>query len=207
MKRGYNIKRKTSSTPTTAVRFNRLSSSELKTLIHSYQQGDPLSAELLCQNFAPLVKRLAHRQYVYNSYGEDAENMLWLWLLEFFTTYEGDNFRMLPGLARRHLICKLMRTAEQNSRRWKTEQTTDLSDTSQMDMVEENDLLQQTMLNLALKQELDYLPKKQYHIIRRFYMEQEPQKEIACSMHCTPRAVRLQQKAALKSIRKNLIRS
>ena len=130
--------------------------------------------------------------------------MLWLWLLEFITTYEGDNFRMLPGLIRRHLIFKLIRCAEQNNRRWSTEQTTDLEDMLHIQLADEKDDLQREMLAYALKQLLEYLPKKQYHIIRRFYLEQESQKSIADSLNCPPRAVRLQISAALKSIRENL---
>ena len=177
----------------------------MKTLVANYQQGDTLAAERICQTFTSLVKSLTRRQYVYNSYGEDAENMLWLWLLEFITTYEGDNFRMLPGLIRRHLICKLMRSAEQNSRRWNTEQTTDLSDVSYTNIPDKNDALQKELLTLSINQELTLLPKKQQHILRRFYLEKESQNSIATSLHCTTRAVRLQQNAALQSIRKRFI--
>ena len=111
--------------------------------------------------------------------------MLWLWLFEFLESYTGNNFKMLPGLIRRHLLCKLMRSTERNNRRWSAEQTTDLSDTSTHDFVDNNDLLQREMLTLAIKQGLALLPPKQQDIIRRFYLEQEPQTKIAESLHCT----------------------
>ena len=204
MKRGNTIHTKTNTKSTVGIRYTKLSTKVLQQLVLDYKQGDTLAAERICQGFTPLVLRLAHRPYVYNSYGEDAENMLWQWLLEFITTYEGDNFRMLPGLIRRHLIFKLIRCAEQNNRRWSTEQTTDLEDMLHIQLADEKDDLQQEILACALKQLLEHLPKKQYHIIRRFYLEQESQKSIADSLHCTPRAVRLQISAALKSIREIL---
>ncbi len=98
-----------------------------------------------------------------------------------------------------------MRCAEQNSRRWNTEQTTDLSDVSYTNIPDKNDALQKELLTLSINQELTLLPKKQQHILRRFYLEQESQNSIATSLHCTTRAVRLQQNAALQSIRKRFI--
>ena len=98
-----------------------------------------------------------------------------------------------------------MRCAEQNSRRWNTEQTTDLSDVSYTNIPDKNDALQKELLTLSINQELTLLPKKQQHILRRFYLEQESQNSIATSLHCTTRAVRLQQKDALQSIRKRFI--
>ena len=132
--------------------------------------------------------------------------MIWLWLLEFLKTYTGNNFKMLAGLVRRHLLCKLMRSAESNNRRWSFEQTTDLSNTSNYDFVDDNDLLKKEMLTLAIKQGLALLPPKQQDIIRRFYLEQESQTKIAESLHCSTRAIRLQQNAALKTLRENFIR-
>lgn len=131
--------------------------------------------------------------------------MLWLWLLEFISTYKGNNFRMLPGLIRRHLICKLMLCAEKNGKRWSTEQTTDLNDNFYVNIPDKKNELQKKLLSLALKQELEHLPSRQHNIIRRFYLEQESQANIAHSLNCTTRAVRLQQNAALKSIRKNFM--
>lgn len=180
---------------------------ELKKLVHQYQEGDYLAAECICQSFTPLVKRLAHRPYVYNSYGEDAENMLWLWLLEFLKFYKGDNFKKLPGLIRKHLIFKLMRSAEYNSKRWNAELITDFEDPKQVNRIEENDALQLEVLSLALKQVLQLLPSRQKEIICRFYLNQETQGEIAKSMHCSTRAIRKFQSAGMKTLRKNFIRS
>lgn len=76
---------------------------ELKTIVQNYQKGDSHAAELLRQQFSPLIYKLSHRHSMLASFGEDAENMTWLLFYEFIASYKGNDFKRLPGLVKKIL--------------------------------------------------------------------------------------------------------
>lgn len=169
--------------------------------MHSYQGGNTKAAEALCKGYASLVSKIAHRYSVCNSYGEDAENMLWVWFLEFLSAYKGNDFQRLPGLIKRFLAFKMLREQSKSCRRWSKETCTDYDASYFAEQEDSKDALQGMMTNVALEQELEQLPPQQREVIRRIYLYGESVQKIAQDLHCTERNIWHHKKRALKTLR------
>lgn len=76
---------------------------ELKALVQAAQQGQQEAIDRLCDKFKGLVKKEAHLSYVQDALGEDAENTLWEIFLEIIYAYQGNKYRLLPGLIAQRL--------------------------------------------------------------------------------------------------------
>ncbi|MGM9582989.1 MAG: hypothetical protein ACI3WU_04655 [Phascolarctobacterium sp.] len=88
--------------------YNTFTATELKNLVKAAQCFDQRAIDRLCEAFRPLIIREAHRSYVVGNLGTDAENTAWELFLEFIQRYQGNNFRLLPGLMQKHLYFELL---------------------------------------------------------------------------------------------------
>ena len=160
--------------------------------------------EQLCQSFTPLVKRLSHRQTVYNVLGEEAENTIWLLFLEFINQYSGDKFRLLPGLVRRYLILQTMNIIKHSSFRFNLEQLSEMDGECSVAQLPSPNNVQDVLNKLALWQELKNVPSQQRKILYAFYFKERTTNEIAVNMELTPRTVRYHRQEGLNNLRQRL---
>lgn len=72
------------------------------------QSFDQQAIDRLCQLFKPLVLAEAYKSYVVGNLGDDAQNTAWEIFLEFIHNYQGNKYRLLPGLIQMNLCYKLM---------------------------------------------------------------------------------------------------
>ena len=181
-----------------------LTATDLKSLVPSAKAGDKLAMEQLCQSFTPLVKRLSHRQTVYNVLGEEAENTIWLLFLEFINQYSGDKYRLLPGLVRRYLILQTMNIIKHSSFRFNLEQLSEMDGECSVAQLPSPNNVQDVLNKLALWQELKNVPSQQRKILYAFYFKERTTNEIAVNMELTPRTVRYHRQEGLNNLRQRL---
>lgn len=60
------------------------STAQLEELVLAAQKGEQVAIDAMCTNFKPLVMQEAHRSYVAQALGEEAENTAWVY---FFRIY------------------------------------------------------------------------------------------------------------------------
>lgn len=180
--------------------FKKHSTDDLEIIVQNYQQGDSHAAEQLRQIFYPLICKLSHRQSMYSTFGEDAENMAWLLFFEFIYNYKGCDFIRLPGLVRRFLIFRLLRLMQQQGVRWDNEQYLDSETVT--DQVAECETLQKLIDKLALEQESHLLRDWELNVVKEIYYKNNTYSESARNLNCTLRKVRYYNESALKQLKK-----
>ncbi len=184
-------------------KHNLLTAADLAKLVPLARQGDALAITALCNAFTPLIMHLSHRSVVYKVFGEDAENTVWVLFLEFICNYEGENYRHLPGLVRKFLIFKLVRMMSREGYHWDTHATAFTDELESVPAAE--DALQETVLHIALCQELAQLSPKQQLTLQQLYFKELPQEVAARNLHCSERNVRKLKKISLYKLRKQLL--
>ena len=80
-----------------------LPTAQLQELVLAAQKGEQVAIDAMCTNFKPLVMQEAHRSYVAQALGEEAENTAWVYFLEFIMSYKDDCYQLLPGLIKMKL--------------------------------------------------------------------------------------------------------
>ena len=88
--------------------YNTFTATELKNLVKAAQCFDQRAIDRLCEAFRPLIIKEAHRSYVFGNLGNDSENISWELFLEFIQSYQGNSYRLLPGLIQKHLYYNLL---------------------------------------------------------------------------------------------------
>ncbi|MBQ4104158.1 MAG: sigma-70 family RNA polymerase sigma factor [Clostridia bacterium] len=180
----------------------KLTANTLKAAVKAYQEGNSYAAERLRQAFAPLVYKLSHRHCVYSVLGEDAENTVWMIFYDFLSKYKGNDFKHLPGLIRRFLIFRLLRTMQKEGKRWDIERCLDEDDTF-LETAHQEDL-QDVLNNLALAQEINLLPPTQAQVLKDVYFKKSTQEQVACSTNYSARHIRRYKRKALNTLRTKL---
>jgi len=180
----------------------KLTANTLKAAVKAYQEGNSYAAERLRQAFAPLVYKLSHRHCVYSVLGEDAENTVWMIFYDFLSKYKGNDFKHLPGLIRRFLIFRLLRTMQKEGKRWDIERCLDEGDTF-LETAHQEDL-QDVLNNLALAQEINLLPPTQTQVLKDVYFKKYTQEQVACSTNYSARHIRRYKRKALNTLRNKL---
>ena len=84
---------------------------ELKALVTAAQNGDQIAIDTLCMAFKPLIMKEAHRSYIMQNLGEDAENTAWEIFLDFVQKYDKPSYLKLPGLVKTTLRYELFHKA------------------------------------------------------------------------------------------------
>lgn len=182
--------------------FKKHPEDDLQIIVENYQKGDSYAAERLRQLFYPLIFRLSHRQSMYSTFGEDAENIAWLLFFEFILAYKGHDFIRLPGLVRRFLIFRLARLMQQQGMRWDME--VNFEDDALANEAGEYDFLGKLLNKLALEQAVKTLSEQDTCILEELFFKDNTVDELAHNLHCTPRSVRNHKKHALARLRKQL---
>ena len=170
--------------------FKKHKPDELKTIVHNYQKGDSYAAELLRQQFSPLVYNLSHRHSMLTSFGEDAENMAWLLFYEFLSSYQGNDFIHLPGLVKRFIIFRLMNTFEHNSIRFNLEQLDEFNHDSSLSQIASGETLDASVDKVIIEQILKGLPNQQQRVLEELYLHDKTQEQVATTLRCTTRYIR-----------------
>lgn len=88
--------------------YLKLSATETKNMVQGVQKGDPGACLLAYHVYKPLILVESHRPYVISCLGEDAEDIAWELFYEFIHGYQGNKFRLLPGLIQKHLYFELL---------------------------------------------------------------------------------------------------
>lgn len=180
--------------------FKKHPEDDLQIIVENYQKGDSYAAERLRQLFYPLISRLSHRQSMYSTFGEDAENIAWLLFFEFILAYKGHDFIRLPGLVRRFLVFRLARLMQQQGMRWDME--ANFEHDLLLNEAEEDDFLEKLIDKLALEQAVKTLSAKDSFILEELFFNDTTVDELAHTLHCTPRSVRNHKYNALARLKK-----
>ena len=186
------------------ISFKKHKPDELKTIVHDYQKGDTNAAELLRQQFSPLIYKLSHRHSMLTSFGEDAENMAWLLFYEFIASYQGNDFIHLPGLVKRFVIFRLMNIFEHNSIRFNLEQLDEFNHDSSLTQIASSETLDNTVDKVIVEQILKDLPSQQHRVLEELYLQDKTQEQVATTLCCTTRYIRKCKNLGLKNIKKKL---
>lgn len=86
-----------------------LQAAELAKLAAAAQRGERQAIDRLCATFAPLVKKEAHADAVYQALGEDAENAAWLLFLELIQKPGREMGVLYPGFLKKGLHLGLLK--------------------------------------------------------------------------------------------------
>ena len=89
-------------------KYNSFTATELKNLVQAAQRYEQNAIDRLCDSFKPLILKEAYKSYVVAKLGDDAENTAWEIFLEFIHAYQGNKYRLLPGLVQMHLSYELL---------------------------------------------------------------------------------------------------
>lgn len=136
---------------------------------------------------------------MYSTFGEDAENMVWVLFYEFILEYQGCDFVRLPGLVRRFLIFRLMRLMQQQGMRWDTEEF--LESETFCEEATECEALQKVINEIALNQEFVSLPTKEIQVLEEVYFKNNTYSESARNLNCTFRSIRYHRDSALERLK------
>lgn len=99
------------STKVKTNKYNSFTATELKNLIQAAQRYEQNAIDRLCDAFKPLILKEAYKSYVVAKLGDDAENTAWEIFLEFIHAYQGNKYRLLPGLIQMNLHYSLLHRA------------------------------------------------------------------------------------------------
>ena len=181
-----------------------LTAVDLCELVPAAKAGDSIAMALLCERFSPLVYKLCHRQTLFNTLGEDAENTIWVLFLEALANFDSTRYDSFPGFISKHLVSRIMNLMKHNGYRFQSEQLTSLDGDCEATQVPCDDELAFVLDNFALKQELELLPKQQSYILEQFYCEHKSMEDISIALGISQRTVRYHRQAGLKSLRSRL---
>ena len=181
-----------------------LTAVDLDELVPAAKSGDSIAIALLCERFKPLVYKLSHRQTLFNVLKEDAENTIWVLFLEALSNFDSTRYDSFPGFARKHLVARIMNLLKHNGYRFQKEQLTSLDDDCEAMHIPSTDDLSPVLNDIALKQELELLPRNQSYVLEQYYCEHKTLEEISFSMNIAPRTVRYHRQAGLKNLRSRL---
>lgn len=141
---------------------------------------------------------------MFNVLGEDAENTIWVLFLEALANFESTRYDSFPEFVSKHIISRNMNLLKHNGYRFQSEKLTSLDDNCESTQVPCADDLSLILNDIALKQELELLPKHQSYILKQFYCKHKSMEEISKALGISQRTVRHHRQAGLKSLRVRL---
>lgn len=192
-------------TKTRKTEYRAFTPTELKSLLQRAQARDQQAIDRLCAAFTPLIYKEARRSYIAAALGDDAVNMAWEIFLEFIYAYNGNKYRLLPGLAQKHLYYELMHKVYRN----KPEQAIISLDAAadneqQLQIADEKQLLAKLEDKLLLEKLLAALTDKQRLLIEAIFMHGLSLREYAQSQGISFTAAYKMQLKALSRLREKL---
>ena len=192
-------------TKTRKTEYRAFTSAELKSLVQRAQARDQQAIDRLCAAFTPLIYKEARRSYIAAALGDDAVNIAWEIFLEFIYAYNGNKYRLLPGLIQKHLYYELMHKVYRN----KPEQAiisldAAADDEQQLQIADEKQLLAKLEDKLLLEKLLAALTDKQRLLIEAIFMHGLSLREYAQSQGISFTAAYKMQLKALSRLREKL---
>ena len=181
-----------------------LSTAQLEELVLAAQKGEQVAIDAMCTNFKPLVMQEAHRSYVAQALGEEAENTAWVYFLEFIMSYKDNCYQLLPVLIKMKLRFAFM----QKIYRKKHVATQFLLDATNEDgrrlyepsMEDKN--IEKILFNVGLTYALKCLTAKQRHIVEATVMGEMSLTDYSQKHGLSYTAAYLLQKRALSILKK-----
>ncbi len=171
---------------------------QLKNLVQAAQRGEQEAIDKLCHDFAPLIYKEAKGSNVQNALGEDAVNTAWVIFLEFIQRYKGNNFRLLPGLVRKHVHYGLLHSIAKCRHLTKEQPLEDEQLTLCYSPIDE------ASSRLSLTQAVKQLSDKERLVMQYCYEGNASQKAAAAKLGCSERSVRRYHSQALSKLKKHL---
>lgn len=95
--------------PVSLIRYTPI---QLRNLLGAAKKQDDKAIEALCQAFEPLIKKEAHKDYIYSVLKEDAVNIAWEVFLQLIVNYKGQKYRLFPGLAQKYIHFELLHACQ-----------------------------------------------------------------------------------------------
>ncbi len=178
---------------------------QLKNLVEAAQRGEQEAIDKLCHDFAPLIYKEAKGSNVQNALGEDAVNTAWVIFLEFIQRYKGNNFRLLPGLVRKHVHYGLL---DKINRKKSVNDTTSLEaheqDSGQQLAAQVNEIGQFELQHL-LKEALSELSEKQRKAINELILNDIGSAQFCQKYKCSQKTAFKHRASALKKLKSLIV--
>lgn len=150
-----------------------------------------------------MINKEARRDSVYKALGEDAVNTAWEIFLTFIYKYEGNNYRLLPGLIQKHLHYRLLDLLHQEGC---------LLDCDAIDAAEDfaatlpakHDVIAECEAKLSLDGAVDKLAKQQQLVINEVFLKDLSLQECSKKYGLTKQSCHVYKTRALKQLKKIL---
>ncbi len=179
-----------------------LTPGQLRKAVRAFQKGDAEAAECLRKSYFPLVYSIAHRESIYSILGEDAENEVWIIFFNLIKAYKGTKFRTFPTSIKMLLELRLVDITKQHFAKTNNELID--SDNTLTASMPAPDVIDKSIMNMALLASLEQLSDFEKEIIEYCYFSKLTRKEIAEKLGYSERQLRRFKEDVLKSLRNKL---
>ena len=174
---------------------------QLKKLVEAAQRREQPAIDKLCEDFAPLIYKEARRANVRAALGEDAVNIAWEIFLRFIYKYEGNNFRLLPGLVQLHLRYRLLDELQPKGCRQECCSLEAQEEWGNL-LADERDVIAQSELRVLLERAMETLGAKQRAVITELFFYDSSLQACSEKYGLTKQSCYVYKKRALGLLRK-----
>ncbi len=150
-----------------------------------------------------MIYKEARQSSVYNALGEDAVNTAWEIFLSFIYKYDGNNYRLLPGLIQKHVHYGLLHALHQEGCLLDCEAldgSEDFADT----LADKHDAIAECEDKLAVKNAVKKLGTKQQLVISEVFLKDHSLKECSKKYGITKQSCHTYKARALRQLKKYL---
>lgn len=176
---------------------------QLKNLIEAVKRFDQYAIDRLCKDFEPLINKEARRDSVYKALGEDAVNTAWEIFLSFIYKYDGNNYRLLPGLIQKHLHYRLLDLLHQQGCLLDCD-AIDASEGYADTLADKHDIIAESNDRLSVDGAVDKLTAQQKLVINEVFLRDLSLQECSKKHGLTKQSCHVYKTRALKQLKKYL---
>ena len=182
---------------------NYYTPTQLKNLVQAAQRYEQHAIDKLCEDFKPLIYKEARQANVYAALGEDAINIAWEIFLSFIYKYKGNNFRLLPGLAQKHVHYRLLDSLHQQGCLLDCD-ALDAEESSSNTIADKNDYIADCDTKLTLEYAISKLGAKQKLLVNELFMNDNSLQGCSKKYGLTKQSCHVYKKRALNALKKYL---
>lgn len=150
-----------------------------------------------------MIYKEARQSSVYNALGEDAVNTAWEIFLSFIYKYDGNNYRLLPGLIQKHVHYGLLHALHQEGCLLDCDALDageDYADT----LADKHDVIAECEDRLSIKSAVNKLANQQQLVINEVFLQDHSLKECSEKYGISKQSCYTYKLRALRLLKKHL---
>lgn len=172
----------------------------LRQLVHGAQNNNQEAINELCEQYKPLILKLASNSYFREYLDEDIINDAWEIFIRYIKRYDGDDFQYLPGLIKIHIRYELLKLCKK--RKNILDNTIVCDENNEQQLSDSGSCIRDFETRTLVDDILRRLPYKQRIVLTFIFIEGKTLKEISELTQQSYAAVRSQYRKGMINFKK-----